>query len=66
VEKVLVIMAKVDFEKYKRLLRMLLQLEAKSDKIRDEMDEPWDNMTEEEREEIDKISKDLMKEFGIE
>jgi hypothetical protein len=59
-------MAKVDFEKYKRLLRMLLQLEAKSDKIRDEMDEPWDNMTEEEREEIDKISKDLMKEFGIE
>jgi len=59
-------MAKKDLKKYKRLLRMLLQLEAKSDKIRDEMDEPWYNMSDEERKEIEKITEEYKKEFGIE
>lgn len=45
---------------------MLLQLEAKSDKIRDEMDEPWYNMSDEERKEIEKITEEYKKEFGIE
>ncbi|MHA2280207.1 MAG: hypothetical protein ACXAC5_04980 [Promethearchaeota archaeon] len=59
-------MAQRDLEKYKRLLRILLQLEAKSDRIRDEMDEPWYNMTKEEQEEIERITKEYRKEFGIE
>ena len=59
-------MAKVDLDKYVSLLRILLQLEVSSDEVRDKMDEPWHSMTEEEREEVGRITKDLNKEFGIE
>lgn len=58
-------MAKKDFEEYKRLLEILLQLEVKSDKVRDEMDEPWNNMTDEEREKMEQIIWDLKKKLGI-
>ena len=58
-------MAQKDFEKYKRLLHELVELMAKSDKIRDEMDEPWYNMTEEERNEIEQITEELYEKFNL-
>ena len=58
-------------EEYERLLRKLHKLihEGKSDsdeaeKIRDEMDEPWKKMTDNEEEEIACLSEELYKEAG--